>query len=73
MRTTLALKPSFMNSSKTSVVSRCQSGLTGFKPISVVILSSHPVSCSATSNMSPVIMPSEPFFLAVCRARMKFC
>lgn len=62
-----------MNSSKTSVVSLCQSGLTGFKPISAVILSSHPVSCSATSNISPVIMPSAPFFLAVCRALMKFC
>ena len=73
IRTTVALKPSLINSSKTSVVSRCQRGLTGFKPISAVILSSQPVSCSATSNMSPVIMPSAPLFLAFCRAWMKFC
>jgi hypothetical protein len=70
-RTTVALKPSLMNSSRTSVVSRCQSGRTGVKPISLVILSSHPASCSATSKMSPVMMPSAPFFFAFCSAFLK--
>ena len=72
-RTTVALKPSFMNSLRTSVVSRCHSGFTGVNPTSLQTRSSHPVSCWATSNMSPVTMPCAPLALASRSALVNCC